>query len=285
MFRTHGDLLLKSAIPDSGRYNQNMRAKQIKSTLRSGEVIVGTFVMEFAVPQIATILASAGADFIIVDMEHTTFTMETVGRIVRAARGSDLPSIVRVPDKERQFISRALDAGASGVMIPRVESREDIENVVEWAKYAPEGDRGVAFGIGHTDYGDFRKLDGVKYTLQANEEIFIIGQIETAKSVENIDEILATDGLDAIFLGPYDLSTSLGISGQLDHPLIVESIEKVIAKAKESQIVLGSYVNDFESGKRWADAGVQLIACGNDAFLITCRFAEQSEKFKDYVSG
>ena len=262
-----------------------MRAKQIKSTLRSGEVIVGTFVMEFAVPQIATILASAGADFIIVDMEHTTFTMETVGRIVRAARGSDLPSIVRVPDKERQFISRALDAGASGVMIPRVESREDIENVVNWAKYAPEGDRGVAFGIGHTDYGDFRKLDGVKYTLQANEEIFIIGQIETAKSVENIDEILATDGLDAIFLGPYDLSTSLGISGQLDHPLIVESIEKVIAKAKESQIVLGSYVNDFESGKRWADAGVQFIACGNDAFLITCRFAEQSEKFKDYVSG
>jgi 2-keto-3-deoxy-L-rhamnonate aldolase RhmA len=241
--------------------------------------------MEFAVPSIATILASAGADFIIVDMEHTTFTIETVGRIVRAARGSDLPSIVRVPEIQRHFVSRALDAGASGVMIPRVECREDVENVVKWAKYAPEGDRGVAFGIAHTDYGDFRKLDGVKYTNQANEEIFIVGQIETAKSVDNIDEILSSSGLDAIFIGPYDLSTSMGVSGQLDHPRIIDSTEKIISRAKQHHIILGSYVNDFESGKRWIDAGVQLIACGNDAFLITCKFAEENQKFKDHIQN
>jgi 4-hydroxy-2-oxoheptanedioate aldolase len=102
--------------------------------------------------------------------------------------------------------------------------------------------------------------------------------------VENIDEILSSGGLDAIFIGPYDLSTSLGVSGQLDHPLVVDGIEKVISKAKEHQIILGSYVNDFESGKQWLEAGVQLIACGNDAFLITCRFAEENQKFKDYVS-
>lgn len=259
-----------------------MKSKQIKATLRQGEVLIGTFVMEFGVPSISTILASAGADFIIIDMEHTVFTIETVGRIIRAARGSDLPSIVRVPAIERHFISRALDAGASGLMIPRVQSRDDVANIVAWAKYPPEGDRGVAFGIAHTDYGDFRKLDGVKYTHQANAEILIVGQIETAKAVENIDDIFSSGGLDAILIGPYDLSTSLGVSGQLDHPLVVNSIEKIIAKAKEHHIVLGSYVNDFESGKRWVDAGVQLIACGNDAFLITCRFAEESQKFRDY---
>jgi 2-keto-3-deoxy-L-rhamnonate aldolase RhmA len=262
-----------------------MRAQCIKSALRSGEVLIGTFVMEFAVPSIATVLASAGAGFIIVDMEHTTFTIETVGHIIRAARGSDLPSIIRVPALERHFISRALDAGASGVMVPRVESRRDVENIIAWAKYPPEGDRGVAFGIAHTDYGDFRKLDGVKYTKQANEEILIVGQIETAKAVENIDEILASGGLDAILIGPYDLSTSIGVSGQLDHPLVVNSIEQVVAKAKEYDIILGSYVNDFESGKRWADAGVQLIACGNDAFLLTCKFAEEYQKFEAYSSG
>jgi len=260
-----------------------MKSLQIKSTLHNGEVLIGTFIMEFAVPSIATVLASAGADFIVVDMEHTTFTMETVGSIVRTARGSDLPSIVRVPAIERHFISRALDAGASGLMIPRVQSREDVENIVEWALYAPEGDRGVAFGIAHTDYGDFRKLDGVKYTKQANEEILIVGQIETAKSVENIDEIFSAGGLDAILIGPYDLSTSLGISGQLDHPLMVSSIEKIIAKAKEYNLILGSYVNDFESGRRWVDAGIQLIACGNDAFLLTCKFAEETQKFKHYI--
>jgi 2-dehydro-3-deoxyglucarate aldolase/4-hydroxy-2-oxoheptanedioate aldolase len=257
-----------------------VRFNRIKSDLRNGEILIGTFVMEFAAPSIAAILASAGADFIIVDLEHTTLTMETVGQIVRAARGSDLPCIVRTPEIERHFISRALDAGASGVMVPRVESQADVEKIVRWAKYPPEGDRGVAFGIGHTDYGDFRKLDGVRYTQQANAEIIIIGQIETRQAVDNIDRILGAGGLDAIFIGPYDLSTSMGVSGQLDHPLIVESIEKVIARAKAHHVILGGYVNDFESGKRWLDAGVQLIACGNDAFLITCKFAEESQKFR-----
>ncbi len=261
-----------------------MKANKIKATLQNGEVLVGTFVMQFAVPSIATILASAGADYIIVDMEHTAFTMETVGSIVRAARGSDLPSIVRVPAIERHFISRALDVGASGVMIPCVESAEDVEKVVKSAKYAPEGNRGVAFGVGHDDFGDFRKLDGVSYIAQANREIFLIGQIETVRGVENIDEILAAGGLDGIFIGPYDLSTSMGIAGQLDHPRMVESIEMVIAKVKAHGVVLGSYVNDYESGKRWLEAGVQLIACGNDAFLFTCKFAEENEKFKRHNS-
>ena len=132
--------------PNSKPSNNNL-----KSSLSDGDIVVGTFVMEFAVPQIATILASAGADFIIIDMEHTTFTMQTIGQIIRAARGSDLPSIVRVPSIERHFISRVLDAGASGLMVPRVESPNDVEKIIHFSKYSPEGDRGVAFGIGHTD--------------------------------------------------------------------------------------------------------------------------------------
>ncbi|MFQ6040377.1 MAG: HpcH/HpaI aldolase/citrate lyase family protein [Candidatus Poribacteria bacterium] len=260
-----------------------MRIKEIKKTLQSGKLLLGTFIMDFGVPSIATVMASAGADFVIVDMEHSTFTMETVGRIVRAARGSDLPSIVRVPAIERHFISRALDAGATGVMIPRIESRKNVGDVVEWAKYAPAGDRGVAFGIGHTDYGDFRKLDGVEYTKQANEELLIVGQIETAKSIENLDEIFSAGGLDAILVGPYDLSTSMGISGQLEHPRMIAAIEEIIDKAKKYEIILGCYVNDFESGKRWVDAGMKLIACGNEAFYLTLKFAEEAEKFRNYI--
>ena len=95
--------------------------------------------------------------FIIADLEHSSFSIEAIGRIIRNARGARLPCIVRVPTLERHFISRVLDAGATGVMIPRVESREDTEKIKQWTKYAPEGDRGVAFGIGHTDYGDFHK--------------------------------------------------------------------------------------------------------------------------------
>ena len=257
----------------------------MKASLKRGEVLVGTFVLEFGGSAIATLLASAGADFVIADLEHSSFSIETVGRIVRDARGANLPCIVRVPVLERHFVSRILDAGATGVMIPRVESCEDLEKIRNWTKYAPEGDRGVAFGIGHTDYGDFTKLDTREYVRQANEEILCIGQIETVKAVENLEDILTTDGLDVVFIGPYDLSTSMGISGELDHPLLLDAIKKVITLAQQHNVPLGCYVNNFESGEQWLKLGVQLIACGNDAFLLTCKFAEESEKFRKAVGS
>lgn len=253
----------------------------MKTSLKRGEILIGTFVLEFGGSAIATLLASAGADFIIADLEHSSFSIETVGRIIRNARGSNLPCIVRVPALERHFVSRVLDAGATGVMIPRVESHEDIEKIKRWTKYAPEGDRGVAFGIGHTDYGDFTKLDTRGYVGNANQEILTIGQIETVKAVENLDDILSTGELDVVFVGPYDLSTSMGISGELDHPQLLEAIKKIIRHAQTHNIPLGCYVNDFESGEQWLRSGVQLIACGNDAFLLTRKFAEEHQKFKN----
>ena len=253
----------------------------MKASLKRGEVLVGTFVLEFGGSAVATLLANAGADFIIADLEHSSFSIETMGRIIRNARGSSLPCIVRVPALERHFVSRVLDAGATGVMIPRVESREDIQKIKKWTKYAPEGDRGVAFGIGHTDYGDFTKLDTREYVRNANQEILIIGQIETVQAVENLSDILTTDELDVVFIGPYDLSTSMGISGELDHPLLLDAIKQVIRLAQTHDVPLGCYVNDFESGEQWLSLGIQLIACGNDAFLLTRKFAEEHQKFKN----
>ena len=257
----------------------------MKISLRRGEVLVGTFVLEFGGGAIATLLASAGADFIIADLEHSSFSIEAIGRIIRNARGANLPCIVRVPALERHFISRVLDAGATGVMIPRVESREDIQKIKQWTKYAPEGDRGVAFGIGHTDYGDFTKLDTREYVRNANQEILIIGQIETVTAVENLKDILTTGELDVIFIGPYDLSTSMGISGELDHPLLLDAIKQIIGLTQTHNIALGCYVNDFESGEQWLNLGVQLIACGNDAFLLTRKFAEEHQKFKNAANS
>ena len=257
----------------------------MKASLKRGEILVGTFVLEFGGSAIATLLASAGADFVIADLEHSSFSIETVGRIVRDARGANLPCIVRVPVLERHFVSRILDAGAMGVMIPRVESGEDLDKIQKWTKYAPEGDRGVAFGIGHTDYGDFTKLDTQEYVRQANKDILCIGQIETVKAIENLEDILTTGGLDVVFIGPYDLSTSMGISGELDHPLLLDAIKKVITLAQRHNVPLGCYVNNFESGEQWLKLGVQLIACGNDAFLLTCKFAEESEKFRKAVGS
>ena len=257
----------------------------MKISLKSGEVLIGTFVLEFGGSAIATLLASAGADFMVADLEHSTFSIAAVGRMIRNARGSNLPCIVRVPALERHFVSRVLDAGATGVMIPRVESCEDIEKIRKWTKYAPKGDRGVAFGIGHTDYGDFTKLDTRKYVRNANQEILTVGQIETVKAVENLNAILKTGELDVVFIGPYDLSTSMGISGELEHPLLLDAIKEIIRLAKAHNTALGCYVNDFESGEQWLHLGVQLIACGNDAFLLTRKFAEEHQKFKNAAAS
>ena len=258
------------------------RYSSLKASLAEGKVLVGTFLLEFNTPSVPAILAGAGADFAIVDMEHSTFSIETVGQMLRTARGADLPAIVRVPTIERHFISRVLDAGAAGVMIPRLESAENVAEVVQYALYPPAGDRGVAFGIPHNDYGDHRDIDGNAYTKWANEHILIVGQIETATALENIDAIFGSGHIHAVLIGPYDLSTSLGVSGQLEHPRMVEAVELVIAKAKEHGVILGSYVNDFGSGKRWVDAGVQLVACGSDTFLFTCKVAEQVRAFHEY---
>lgn len=259
-----------------------MKHREMKKNLNEGKIMVGTFIIEFGVPSIAIVLAKAGCDFVIIDMEHSTFSMETVGQIVRTARGVDIPSIVRVPVIERHFISRALDTGASGLMIPRVQSLADIKNVIKYSMYPPEGDRGVAFGIGHTDYGDGRLIDGVAYTKQANEELVIIAQIETAKSIENIDELFSSGMIDVALIGPYDLSTSLGVSGEINHPIMVEAIEKVIEKAKEYDIIMGTYIDDFEGGKQWLERGIRLIACGSDVALLTWKMAEESQKIKNY---
>lgn len=255
---------------------------QLKQLLTEGNVLVGTFVLEFNSPTLPAVVAGAGADFVIIDMEHSAFSLETVAQMVRTARGADLPAIVRVPTIERFFISRVLDAGAAGLMIPRLESPEDVSDVVKYAMYAPEGDRGVAFGLAHNDYGDHREIDGNAYTRWANEHLFLVGQIETAKALDNLDAIFGSGHIHAVLIGPYDLSTSLGVSGQLDHPRMVEAVEFVLAKAREYGVVLGSYVNDFETGKRWVDAGVQLIACGSDTFLFTWKLAEQVKAFHAY---
>jgi len=259
-----------------------MNHRDMKKALREGQKMFGTFIIEFSAPSIVAVLAKAGCDFVIIDMEHSTFSMETVGKMIRTARGVDIPSVVRVPTIERFFISRALDAGASGLMIPRVESINDIENVVKYSMYPPEGDRGAAFGLSHNDYGDHRIIDGVNYTKQANDELLIIAQIETAKAIENIDELFSSGMFDVVLVGIYDLSTTLGVSGEFEHPIMVDAMEKVIEKAEEYNIIMGSYVDGFEGGKKWLERDIQLIACGSDVALLTWKVLEESQKFKNY---
>ena len=202
-----------------------MRENQVKRTLARGGVAVGTMVMEFATTGIARIAAEAGAEFVVFDMEHTGWSMETVRMLMATARAVDLVPMVRVPTLQYHFIARVLDVGAMGLVVPLVADAEQARLIVQCAKYPPVGRRGVALGVAHDDYQGGDLLDKMR---QANEELLIIAQIETAEGLANVEKIAAVDGIDALWIGQFDLTTSLGIPAQFDRPEFQEATRRVV---------------------------------------------------------
>jgi 2-dehydro-3-deoxyglucarate aldolase/4-hydroxy-2-oxoheptanedioate aldolase len=195
--------------------------------------------LEFATTGIARIAAAAGAEFAVFDMEHTGWSVETIRMLMAAAHGADIVPIVRVPTLQYHFIARVLDVGAMGVVIPLITSAEQARAAVRFAKYPPEGSRGVAFGVAHDDYRDGDLLTKMR---RANAEIQTVIQIETAEAVDRVDEIAAVEGVDALWIGQFDLSTALGIPGQFDHPRFREATQHVLAASQRAQktAVLGT---------------------------------------------
>src|SRR5262245_20375641 len=172
-----------------------MLPNRVKQKLESGGVSIGTMVFEFATTGIGRITAQAGAEFVIFDMEHTGFSVETTRTLIACCPSDTIVPMVRVPATEYHFIARVLDMGAVGVMVPMVESAEQALRIVQSAKYPPVGRRGAAFGVAHDGYSSG---DIVAKIASANREMLIIAQIETAAGLRNVEQIAATDGIDVL---------------------------------------------------------------------------------------
>jgi len=202
-----------------------MNDNPVKRKLRSGGVAMGVMVMEFATTGIGRLSAEAGAEFAVFDMEHTGWSLETIKMLIATSRSVDLVPIVRPPVTDYHHIAHAMDVGAMGLLIPLVGSAEQIRFAIECASYPPRGKRGCAFGMSHDDY----KLgDQAEKIRKANDELLVIAQIETVEGLENVDAIAAVDGVDALWLGQFDLTTSLGIPGQFDHPKFTDAVRRVL---------------------------------------------------------
>jgi len=236
----------------------------IKERLSAGGVSIGTMVFEFATTGIARIAAEAGADFVVFDMEHTGFSIETIRMLMATSRGANLVPMVRVPATEYHFIARVLDMGAMGVMVPMVESAEQARRVVQSAKYPPIGRRGAAFGVAHDDYtgGDI-----VPKIESANRQTLLIAQIETAEGVRNVEQIAATPGIDVLWIGHFDLSNSLGIPGQFTHPRFKESVAAVLAACKQHNKVPGFMASDIDGGRALFAQGFRILAYSGDLWI------------------
>jgi 2-dehydro-3-deoxyglucarate aldolase/4-hydroxy-2-oxoheptanedioate aldolase len=191
---------------------------------------MGVMCLEFATSGIGRISAEGGAEFAIYDMEHTGWDLETIKMLIASSGSRDLVPIVRVPVMDYHFIAHALDVGAMGLVFPLVGTAEQAKSGVACALYPPRGRRGCAFAMSHDDYrgGDV----GTKMR-QANDNVLLIAQIETAQGVENVDAIAAVEGIDALWIGQFDLTTSLGIPAQFDHPRFREATQRVLAACQK----------------------------------------------------
>ena len=241
-----------------------MRENRVKSVIQSGGASIGTFVFEFSTTGIARLASEAGAEFVVFDMEHTGWSLETIRMLIATARSTEMVPLVRVPSSDYHFMARVLDVGAMGIMVPMVESVEQAESIVQFAKYPPVGRRGAAFGVSHDDYSGG---DIVEKIQSANRETLLIAQIETERGVEQARGIAAVPGIDVLWIGHFDLTNSLGIPGQFDHPRFLEALEEVLAACREHGKVPGFMAGDVATGKGLLDQGFRILAYGGDLWL------------------
>lgn len=242
-----------------------MRANKVKRALKQGETVFGTMVQEVRTPGIAQVLAVAGFDFFFIDMEHGPFSIETAADIILAARLAGIAPFVRVPDLEYSFLARPLDAGAQGLMVPQVDTPEQVRKLVSFMKYPPVGERGCAVLRAHSDYRGEPVREFIEH---ANAETMVIVQVESSQAVEHIEEMVSVPGVDAALVGPNDLSISMGIPGQTDHPKEIEAIESVIAACEKHGVAAGIHLPDAERLKEWMARGMRLITWSSDLGLL-----------------
>jgi 2-keto-3-deoxy-L-rhamnonate aldolase RhmA len=242
-----------------------MKANKAKEALKAGKTVVGTMLTETRSPEILRALAAAGLDFVFLDTEHGSYDFQMVNDLIRAGRSAELSCYVRVPDPEYFLIARTLDAGAHGIMAPRVETEEQVKRVIAATKYPPKGKRG--YGV-RPIITDFETAPVEEWMEKLNDDTMIILQIESKKAIDSIDQLISLEGVDAAVIGPNDLSISLGVPGQLDHPIMVEDIGKVVEACRKYGIAPGAHFGSLEMLEYWRDRGMRMLTYSTDIGLL-----------------
>ncbi len=244
---------------------------------RTRKVKLGHFIVEFATPGIGHIVKAAGCDFVLLDLEHSGFGFETVKAALRYFEAADVAVIVRVPSKEYHHIARACDMGAEGIMIPMVNNAAEAKSIVDCMKYYPVGRRGVALGVAHDNYRTgtvAEKLAG------ANERTTLFCQIETAEGAGKADEIAAVDGVDALWVGHFDLSVSLGIPGEFDHPKFLQAIQATAAAVRRHNKSLGRLSPTTDAGIAHYKQGFDFCCYSGDVWVLRDALSEAINKLR-----
>jgi 4-hydroxy-2-oxoheptanedioate aldolase len=240
------------------------------------KVVLGTFSKTLD-PAFIEILGHTGFDFVVLDMEHGPNTVVSLQNHIRAAEATGLFPIVRVRENEPSLISEALDAGAGGIQVPQISCRQEAEEVIRAARFAPLGMRGVCRFVRAADYSS---LDRYEYFARSNTSLAVV-QLEGTTAIDNIQEILSVSDLDIIFVGPYDLSQSLGIPGDVENPRVVQAMRTIVEECRKRNMAAGTFVDTIDAAKRWCDAGLRYLCYSVDVGLFTEKCRETTRLLRD----
>ena len=241
-----------------------MRKNLAKQKIKEGKIAYGVFVPMWS-PAVVEIIGHIGFDFVLLDAEHSPIDAESCEHMVRAADCVNITPIIRVAMNIRQNILRYLDIGALGVQMPMINSKAEVEAVVESVKYPPDGRRGLA-GVRAADYGITGSLGD--YVKEANQETLIVVQVETMQAIENLKEMLAAPGADVIFIGPTDLSSAMGYPGQVNHPEVQKMIVYLVEEIRAAGKAAGTVAYDLDTLRKCKERGFQYITYNVTPMLV-----------------
>jgi 2-dehydro-3-deoxyglucarate aldolase/4-hydroxy-2-oxoheptanedioate aldolase len=244
-------------------------------------LFLGTYLGEFATSGIGQILAPAGVEFVFVDMEHSGFSFETVKSVVGQLHAAGIGSLVRPPSREYHHIARALDVGAQG-LIPPMMTGPEAQKVANFMKYPPLGGRGVALGIAHDVYQPGPPVEKLE---QANKDTVFVALIETVAGLADVEEIAAMDAVDALFIGHFDLTCTMGIHAQFDHPEFKAAMDRVVSAAKANNKKAGRIAMTPEEAKSLHDLGFDLVLYGGDIWVFQAAMTNGIAKIRELTGS
>jgi len=238
----------------------------LKARLKKGENILGTMITVFDNPEIVKMLKVCGFDYFIIDCEHGSYNYSAVANMLALAREAEISGIIRIPEVKREVVLKYMEMGAAGLLLPNTDTPEQAQKLVEYAKYYPLGNRGVSLLRPHTGFE--KVADATAYMKELNGKTILMTQIESPTGVANVERILDVEGIDAAFIGPNDLSQSMGIMGQTSHPDFVAALERVVAAAKARGKFSGIHYMSTEALVPWIEKGMQLNLVANEVVFM-----------------
>ncbi|MDA0916753.1 MAG: aldolase/citrate lyase family protein [Proteobacteria bacterium] len=239
---------------------------KLKNKVISRDKLRGAMIFEFFSPGIPIILKNAGCEFIIFDMEHGGLSLEQFKVLATISNSNNISPLIRIPEVNYNYVARALDLGAAGIMTPMVNSSEEAIKIVKSSKYPPEGIRGAGFGFAHDNYNNQNPL---AYIQNANNELINIIQIETKLALENVESIAEINGVDCLWVGHFDLTNFLGIPGNFTSPIYLDAIKRVVEAGKANSKSLGIMVNNNEELEMYSRMGFNMIAVGTEMNILS----------------